>query len=65
VNAVKHWGVILYILAGLVSISMPLVIAASPGGAATFFPQASFAEVVQAAQWSVANLSDLLRRLHG
>jgi hypothetical protein len=48
VNAAKQWGVIMYILAAFVSISMPFTLAASPDLAANLFRQPAPADVMDA-----------------
>jgi hypothetical protein len=43
----KNWGVIMYVVAALASVAMPLVLTVAPRNAASLFPQATYEDVVR------------------
>jgi hypothetical protein len=46
-QSAKNWGVIMYVIAALASIAMPLVLTVAPRNAASLFPQATYEDVVR------------------
>jgi AmiR/NasT family two-component response regulator len=46
IKRAKNWGVLMYILAGLASIAMPVILTVAPRSA-TYLPQPAYEDVVR------------------
>jgi hypothetical protein len=46
-QSANNWGVIMYLIAAVASIAMPLVLTVAPRNAASLFPQATYDDVVR------------------
>jgi hypothetical protein len=51
-QSAKNWGVIMYVIAALASIAMPLLLTVAPRNAASLFPQATYEDLVSLVQSS-------------
>jgi hypothetical protein len=47
VKRTNNWGVLMYILAGLASIAMPVILSVAPRSATNLFPQPAYEDVVR------------------
>ncbi|MGZ5260549.1 MAG: hypothetical protein ACXWC0_23255 [Burkholderiales bacterium] len=47
IKCAKNWDVLMYILAGLASIAMPVIFTVAPRSATNLFPQPAYEDVVR------------------
>jgi hypothetical protein len=50
VKRAKNWGILMYILAGVASVALPVVLSATPRSAETLFPEPKYDDVIRVLQ---------------